>query len=168
MVVKNINQILLIVRTSVKCLTVHFLMAAHRGVQFVPSLCGSALLGEQSVSAALGISGVAGSGWICRSRLPGSPAVLIFKGKWGRRLQCYIDRSGYGNFTKKCLCSGGGLGLKDQGTHGVMLPWAINSLSQNLSFLGSSCRACRLCTVVSPKLHWAEKTNYAASLWCEI
>lgn len=62
MVVKNINQILLIVRTSVKCLTVHFLMAAHRGVQFVPSLCGSALLGEQSVSAALGISGVAGSG----------------------------------------------------------------------------------------------------------
>lgn len=123
----------------------------------VPSLCSSALLGEQAVSAALGISSVAGSGCIgciCRSKFPGSPAVLIFKGKWGRRLQSYIDRSGYGNFTKKWLCNG--WGLKEKGTHGITLPCALNCLFQKLSFLGSSCRACRLCTEPS-KLPWAVK-----------
>lgn len=124
---------------------------------FVPSLCSSALLGEQSVSAALGISSVAGSGCVCRSKFPVSPAVLIFKGKWGRRLQSYVDRSGYGDFTKKWLCNGWGLGLKKQGAHGVTLPCALNCLFQKLSFLvGSSCRPCRLCTEPS-KFHWAAK-----------
>lgn len=49
------------------------------------------------------------------------------------------------------------------GPQGAGDPWGnapLCSLSQNLSFLGSSCRTCRLCTGASPKLQQIAKDEF--------
>lgn len=89
-------------------------------VSHLPIPCAVLLCWVNRVSAALGIASVAGPGCPCKSKFPGSPALLIFKGKWGSRLQCYTYRSGCGNFTKKWLCSGWSPGLNPQG---IGCPW---------------------------------------------
>lgn len=98
------------------------------------------------------------SGCISRSRVPDSPAVLIFKDE-GEHFSNRWMIQGVEAFQRNGSASGWSPVLK-HGERGR--PWwgllscALNSLSPNSSFFLRQL-LCKFCIVAPPKLHWAAK-----------